>query len=299
MKGHTFVIGSYSYNQVDFLGKGSFGEVYEGICPEGKVAIKKINYSRFREKDQVILKELTEKEIKSQIIVEHPNTLRLIDVLKDKYNLYLVTELCDCTLEKQIGIISMKQIFIYFKQIIETMIYINNQNVIHRDLKPGNILLKDGQIKIGDYGFARFVEDPTKKNIMTFEVGSPLYKSPELHLQKPYSFKCDVWSIGIILYEMIYGGNVPWTGKSVKDLVNNILNNPLKFPDKPEINVNIKDLLTKMLSICEDFRISFIDILKHEALNQDILDQEVNKKVETINTTKMLFLEKDESTYLN
>ena len=269
-------IGEYAFKRNDILGEGTYGIVYEGNViksPEKRVAIKVINLAKFSSDQQNILIKMTELEIQSQLSVEHPYALHLIEAKKSVNNLYLISELCDCTLEDVIGKISMKQIFKYFSQIIEGMIYINKKYVIHRDLKPGNILIKDGNIKIGDYGFARYTEDPFKKYEMSFNIGSPLYMAPEIYNRLPYSSKCDVWSVGVALYQSIYN-YTPWIGSSVKELFENVANLPLIVPIKPVINEKIIDLITKMLAIKEDNRISFEDIAKHTVMSEGFGDDE-------------------------
>ena len=74
--------------------------------------------------------------------------------------------------------------------------------VIHRDLKPANILLNDGECKIADFGFCTFADSVEKSG---YNVGTPLYMSPEALKANIYSFKSDVWAIGIIFYEMLHG----------------------------------------------------------------------------------------------
>lgn len=74
------------------------------------------------------------------------------------------------------------------------------QKIIHRDLKPANILSKGGQVKIADFGFAKSLSD----NCLNSTVGTPYYMAPQLLYGQPYSAKCDVYSLGVIFYEMCF-----------------------------------------------------------------------------------------------
>jgi serine/threonine protein kinase len=110
--------------------------------------------------------------------------------------------------------------------------YLHLQNVTHRDLKPENILLvsKDidnFDIKISDLGFAQeFKKDEGES--MTLVLGSPLYMSPELVSSKPYTEKVDVWSLGVITYQLL-SGHTPFESRNIQKIDFNIKHKPIKF----------------------------------------------------------------------
>lgn len=89
-----------------------------------------------------------------------------------------------------------------FKQIIKGLQHIHSKGVIHRDVKTANILLKKGVPKIADFGFAEFISERQGGG---YNVGSPLYMSPEAYRKSQYSDKSDTWAAGVILYEMLIG----------------------------------------------------------------------------------------------
>lgn len=91
--------------------------------------------------------------------------------------------------------------------------HIAESGFIHRDLKPANILLKEKVAKIADFGFAKKMSSSTIKE--TKNVGSPLYMSPESLIHKNYTIKSDIWSLGVMLYEILHG-KAPWNCSTEK-----------------------------------------------------------------------------------
>jgi serine/threonine protein kinase len=118
-------------------------------------------------------------------------------------------------------------------QIINGYINFYSHGVIHRDLKPANIFLKNNEIKIADFGFAMKQAD-NKKN-SSYNVGSPVYMSPEALKENKYSFKSDIWALGVIYYEMLTG-KTPWRAKTEKELAKQITSVPIKKLLPPSIS---------------------------------------------------------------
>lgn len=98
----------------------------------------------------------------------------------------------------------------FMRHLTQGYLALLKQSIIHRDIKPANILLKQGVAKLSDFGFSRVVEDPNKTQKLTL-LGTPLYTAPEILANKEFSNKCDVWSMGVVFYEMLHG-RTPWTG---------------------------------------------------------------------------------------
>lgn len=130
--------------------------------------------------------------------------------------------------------------------------YINlaESGFLHRDLKPANILLKDKIIKIADFGFAKKATSNPKE---TVNVGSPLYMSPEALQGNIYTTKNDIWSIGVILYEILHG-KAPWACSNERQLIEEINKNSIYL--LKNLSEDLKDFIRKCLTPDEKKRIS-------------------------------------------
>ena len=161
----------------------------------------------------------------------HPRIVRIVELIEDGDNYYIVSEVlkggelfkriieAKCFTEQQASII--------VKQIMEGLNYMHQQMVTHRDLKPENILLVsddpyDLSIRIADLGFAQKFEKDKSMNLV---LGTPLYMSPELIRRQQYNEKVDVWSLGVIVYQLLCG-MTPFDAPSLKRIQENICNLP-------------------------------------------------------------------------
>lgn len=268
------VFEKYKIRYRDPIGKGVFGEVYHceplvrSPTTPLKLAAKKIGILKEDMPDLM--------EIKILAKMSHPNIIKFHDVILTNKELFVVLEYADKgDLSKYVNDspgqrISAKETLNFLKQIASGLEYAYSEHmVIHRDIKPANILLTtEGKVKIADFGFARLVEDSPKQK-MTKAIGSIFYMAPEIFNGKPYDFKCDVWSLGIMVYEMVYGVS-PWvTGLADPEHFKFIQENQeVKFPKKHgiEISEDFKDLIKKMLIYNSDKRIGWTEILNHKAL---------------------------------
>lgn len=134
-------------------------------------------------------------------------------------------------------------------QLLQAVIYMHDQNVIHRDLKLGNLFLdKDLNIKVGDLGLATRLEDKDEKRKTI--CGTPNYIAPEViqndKSKRGHSFEVDVWSMGVIMYTILIG-KPPYEAKDVKGTYQRILSNEYSFPDHTKISADAMDLISSML----------------------------------------------------
>ena len=221
------------YKIIKLLGKGSFGEVYKVSKDNKFYALKMYKLSddmnastaSLTQKEKNENMKSIENEIKILSQLDNPFIVKLYEVFSINVNeeLYhnkeeetnermicLILELCengdlnDKIKEKKQKneIFTEKEILHYFYEILQGLYYLHKNRVLHRDLKTLNIFLtKDNHIKIGDFGVSKKL---INNNIYAYTfVGTPYYLSPEICQNKPYDEKSDVWSLGVLIYELI------------------------------------------------------------------------------------------------
>ncbi|RHY28603.1 hypothetical protein DYB32_005843 [Aphanomyces invadans] len=197
-------------------GRGSYGTVHKAVnlSSGAAVAVKVISKERLLRNPQE--RASIEKEIETmRVAVEqyengHPNIVRLLATKESKSSIFIVLEYCaggdiSYYIKASARGLSMAQTQNYMSQLAAGLQFLRQQHVIHRDLKPANLLLSSKnvasqKVKIADFGFARALENECMAESV---VGSPLYMAPELLDYKSYDAKADLWSVGIILFEMV------------------------------------------------------------------------------------------------
>ncbi|KAL4484341.1 hypothetical protein ABPG72_006452 [Tetrahymena utriculariae] len=287
------------------LGKGAFGSVFiaykltkEGK-KNGKFAAKVIQLTSLNDKEII---QLT-REIEILKTIRHDNIVKMEHVTRTKNNLYLFLEyIKDGDLSKYLENkrrLSQEETISFFRQIVNGFKELYKRNIIHRDIKPENILLEKKEnhkrLLISDFGFARVVnQDQMNKQIEQTPVGSLKYMAPQILGIINFSCKCDVWSLGVMIYELLYG-YPPWMDDTYQRLLNRILSQPLTFPENVQIIPELKELLRKMITIDEEQRISWDEIFLHPLLNEEYEFYSKFKQTESYiqSSMKELYIEAD------
>ena len=259
------------YKIKKLLGEGSFGRVFlaQNIITSELIAMKQIpKTSEDLLSDSEIINEI---EILKNL--DHPDIVRIMEFYNTEDNYYIINEYCPGgELFEQINYqFSETQIAVMFRQILSGLAYLHSKNIIHRDLKLENILIKEIEksretkedlfvLKIIDFGTAKIFDK--NKKIKTI-VGSSYYIAPEV-INKKYNRECDLWSAGVILYMFIVG-HAPFDGKTDKEIMEQVKKGNFLRNEDRWLNASkeVKDLINKLLIYEPEKRLTAMEALKH------------------------------------
>jgi serine/threonine protein kinase len=239
------------------LGRGSYSKVYLGYNYENeKCAIKIISYIGLNNstKEKII------DEAKIMKKLNHKNIIKLYDIYEDNSDVYIIMEYCESNLQLIINKYEEKKVKKYIKQIVDGLYYLQKQNIVHRDIKPANILIKKDNIKICDFGFAKAITG--NDYMMDTICGSPLYMAPEILFKTKYSSKSDLWSLGIIIYQMVYHKHPYKDPKSISDLIKKIEIEKIEYPNT--VSEECIELMKELLNLSPNYRLSWKELKNHK-----------------------------------
>ncbi|XP_070572421.1 serine/threonine-protein kinase 36-like [Ptychodera flava] len=249
-----------NYHVLELIGEGSFGKVYKGRRKySGQiVALKFIPKVGRTEKELQSLR----REIEIMRGLHHENIIEMLDSFETDKEVVAVTDYAEGELFQILeddGSLPEEQVQSIACDLVSSLFYLHSHRILHRDMKPQNILLgKGGVVKLCDFGFARAMSINTL--VLTSIKGTPLYMSPELVEEKPYDHTADLWSLGCILYEL-FVGTPPFYTNSIFQLVSLIIKDPVKWPKN--MSPDFKDFLQGLLTKNPKKRLSWPQLLHH------------------------------------
>jgi len=266
-------LGRYEIESV--LGKGAMGAVYLGKDPKisRTVAIKTMALSQEFEDDELVkVKERFFREAETAGRLAHPNIVTIFDADEEHDLAYIAMEYIEGDdLRKHIkvgSLLPVKQVLSIIKRAAEGIDYAHQKNVVHRDIKPANIMWneKTDTLKITDFGIARITDSSKTKTGMI--LGTPSYMSPEQLSGKKVTGQSDIFSLGIMLFQMVTG-QLPFSGESMTSLMYKIANE--KHPSPDSINPKVPRCVTIIIN-----RAMEKDITKRYKRGKDMVN-DINK----------------------
>ncbi|GAA6077939.1 MAP/microtubule affinity-regulating kinase 3a isoform X1, partial [Tachysurus ichikawai] len=267
-----------NYRLLKTIGKGNFAKVKLGrhILTGREVAVKIIDRTQL---NPTSLQKLF-REVRIMKILNHPNIVKLFEVIETERNLYLVMEYAsggevfDYLVTH--GRMKEKEARAKFRQIVSAVQYCHQKHIVHRDLKAENLLLDaDMNIKIADFGFSNQF---TVNNKLDTFCGSPPYAAPELFQGKKYDGpEVDVWSLGVILYTLV-SGSLPFDGQNLKELRERVLRGKYRIPFY--MSTDCENLLKRFLVLNPAKRGTLEQIMKDRWINSGSEEDELKPYIE-------------------
>lgn len=208
-------------------------------------------------------------EVEIMKILNHPNIISLFQVIETEKKIYLITELCEGkSLYQHIreaGHLQEDEARRIFNQMLSALNYCHHQGVVHRDLKPDNIMIDNtGRIKVIDFGLSAQVKPGQR---LSYHCGTFPFAAPELLLGRLYEGpKIDVWTLGVVLYLMVTG-RIPFDAPNLSHLRRQVVSG--KYPVPSRLSRELQDLLRVLLSADPKHRPTITEVMMHPWITKD------------------------------
>ncbi|XP_029871260.1 serine/threonine-protein kinase ULK3 isoform X1 [Aquila chrysaetos chrysaetos] len=254
------------------LGAGTYATVYKAYRKRDTREVVAIKCVSKRSLNRASVENLlTEIEILKTI--RHPHIVELKDFQWDSNHIYLIMEFCAggdlSRFIRMRRILPEKVARIFLQQLACALKFLHDRNISHLDLKPQNILLsapENPQLKLADFGFAQYMSPWDEKHVLR---GSPLYMAPEMVCRQQYDARVDLWSVGVILYEALFG-RPPFASRSFAELEEKIRSDrAVELPSRPLLSPECRDLLGQLLERDPLKRISFERFFAHPFVDME------------------------------
>ena len=279
------------FTNLNCIGDGRYSTIYEALDKRNnrKVAIKEINKNLFDDIDYALL--CAKREIQITKACQCDNVVKLYETFENKNNIILILELCDMTLEEyrfhKKDLYKFQQFLIQLNNGLKS---IRQNKVMHRDIKPDNILIKIENKKyipkLADFGISRYYGDK-KDYLMNYKndshahtgsIGTYYYIAPEIMKSEPYNHECDLFSLGVTLYESLFK-TTPYGDLSGFFEFENIINNVDKLSLIKSGIPSLDDLFERLLELDPKKRITYEEYFNHDFFKEteDFLKNSENK----------------------
>ncbi|CDW82865.1 protein kinase superfamily protein [Stylonychia lemnae] len=267
------------------IGKGAFSQVYlaEHQKTQEIVACKEIPNSKLESQLGLKAQDTLQKELSLTQLLRHKNIVKFVQFMRTQKNNYIFLEYCGggdmrsfLQERKRLSEIDAQR---FMKQIADALKYLYQNNIIHRDLKLQNILLTEksekATLKLADFGLARRYQS---EDLFETTCGTPIYMAPEIQRKETYDQKADLWSVGVILFELV-AGVPPFMGRNREELKLNVEKGNYRFPPGVQVSKICLHLISQLLQSKSEDRIQWTDFFAHpfvaydEKIFKQVLDE--------------------------